>query len=369
MKQDNEQQGGAKPMEGELMQRPDSGALAVIARAEIDSQVATAKQYPRSMQAFKKMALELVSLDEETAESCIYSRPVGKKKDESGKWVQAFAEGMSVRMAEIVGACYGNLRVGARIVEITDRFVRAQGVARDLQTNFESNAEAIESTVDSAGNPYSERMRMVVAKAALAKARRDATFQVVPRALCRSLEIEAKRIAVGDATTLEKRRAAVMSWIGKLGIDVGRVFNALGVKGEADIGLEELTTLTGVKTAIKDGELKVDEAFPPLDGEAPAGATLGTSGLKDKLAKAAPKAGDPKPAAEGAKTAPEAQAPAGAPAPGLTAASPLTAWQKAITAAVTGAEKNAVIAAAQERGMTKADVRALDSQATDELFQ
>ena len=105
-------------------------------------------------------------------------------------------------------------------------------------------------------------MRVVVAKAALAKARRDATFVVVPKALCRPLEERARQIAIGDATTLAKRRAAVMGWIGKLGIDIARVYSALGIAGEEDIGIDQLTTLTGLKTSIKDGEVTVDEAFP-----------------------------------------------------------------------------------------------------------
>lgn len=199
----------------------------------------------------------MATLDEETAASCIYSRPVGK---ENGK--QKFAEGMSIRMAEIVGASYGNLRVGAMLIEQTDRYVKARGFAHDLESNFASTSEVIESTVKRDGTPYDERMRIVIAKAALAKARRDATFQVVPKALCKPVEAEARKVAIGDASTMSARRSAVMSWIGKLGIDTVRVFAAIGVKGEEDIGLDELTTLTGIKTAIKDGEVTVDEAFP-----------------------------------------------------------------------------------------------------------
>jgi hypothetical protein len=235
---------------------PPSSVEALV-RGEIDTQIATAHKYPRSIALFKTRALDMVSLDEDTASSCIYSRPVGKEKG-----VMKYAEGMSVRMAEIVGACYGNLRVGSTIVDMSARYVTARGYAHDLESNYASSSEVVESTVDKAGKPYSERMRVVVAKAALAKARRDATFVVVPKALCKPLEEKARQIAIGDATTLAKRRAAVMSWIGKLGIATERVFAALGIKGEEDIGIDQLTTLTGLKTSIKDGEVTVDEAFP-----------------------------------------------------------------------------------------------------------
>ena len=242
---------------GELVaaDEPVNQSLQQLTKAEIDQQVATAHAYPRSIAKFQKRAMEMVTLDEDTAQSCLYSRPVGGGK---------FAEGMSIRMAEIVGNCYGNLRVSAQLVEMTPRYVKARGYAHDLETNFASASEVIESTVGKDGRPYSERQRIVVAKAAMAKARRDATFSVVPKALCSRLEIEARRVAVGDATTLEKRRNQVMAWIKSLSIDPARVFAALDVKGEADIGIDQLTTLTGIKTAIKDGEVTIDEAFPSL---------------------------------------------------------------------------------------------------------
>jgi len=230
-------------------------AIEAITRAEVDIQIATAHRFPRSMQTFKRRAVEMATLDEDTAASCIYSRPVGGGK---------FAEGLSVRTAEIVGACYGNLRVGAMIVEQTERYVTARGFAHDLESNFASSCEVIESTVKKDGKPYDERMRVVIAKACLAKARRDATFQVVPKALCKPIETAARAVALGDVTTLDKRRDAVMAWVSKLGIDAARVFASLGIIGPDEIGMEQLATLTGLKTAIKDGEVSVDEAFPSL---------------------------------------------------------------------------------------------------------
>ena len=237
-----------------------SSALEAIERASIDMQITTAHKFPRSISRFKDNAIALATIDEETAESCIYRRPVGKGKD--GK--EVYAEGMSVRMAEIVGASYGNLRAAARIVEQTERQVVAQGVAHDLETNFASTSEVIESTVDRYGRPYNERMRIVIAKAALAKARRDAIFQVVPRAIAKPVEYACKDLLFGNQVSITKRRERVMGWIGKLNIDVNRVWNALSIGGLDDVGIEELETLTGLKTAIQNNEVTIDEAFPEL---------------------------------------------------------------------------------------------------------
>lgn len=259
------------------------GALEAITRSEIDIQIATAHRYPRSISLFQKRALEMVGLDEETAASCIYRRPVGK---ENGKPV--YAEGESVRLAEITAACYGNFRSGARIVEQTPEYVKAVGFAHDLETNNASQTEVIESTLKRDGKPYDPRMRIVIAKACIAKARRDATFIVIPKALIKSVTAEARKIAVGDATTLEKRREGVMAWISKLGVPKNRVFLAIGVGGESDIGLSELETLTGIKTALKDGDITLDEAFPEVREEI----KMPVAKSKSAAAKAEPTAGN-----------------------------------------------------------------------------
>ena len=232
-------------------------AVERIEKVALDVQITTAHHYPRSIQLFKNRAMEMVTLDAETAQSCIYRRPVGKKK---GK--MQYAEGKSIRMAEIVGSCFGNLRVGAILVEQTERYVKARGMAHDLESNFAASSEVVESTVTSEGQPYSERMRIVVAKACMAKARRDATFQVVPGALCKTLEDAARKTAIGTTKTIGKRRKIVLDWINKAGIETERVYAALGIKGVEDIGLEELETLTGIKTAIKEGDITIEQAFP-----------------------------------------------------------------------------------------------------------
>jgi hypothetical protein len=234
-------------------------ALESITRGEIDVQIRTAHQFPRSMAQFKKRALDMALIDEETAESCIYVRPVGMK---DGK--QQFAEGLSIRMAEIVAASYGNIRVGSMIIEQTERSVKCRGVAHDLESNFASTSECIEPTIKRDGKPMSEGMRNVIAKACLAKAWRDALFKVVPRALCKPIETETRKLAAGNAQSLAAKRANVQEWINRLGIEPVRVFTALGIKGIDDVTSEMLVMLAGLKTSIKDGEVKIDEAFPEI---------------------------------------------------------------------------------------------------------
>lgn len=232
--------------------------------AHIDMQIKTAHAYPRNMETFKKRALAMVQIDEETAESCIYVRPVGKEKDASGKWVEKFAEGPSIRLAEIVSTSYGNIRVAARIVEQTERYVKCEGVCHDLESNSAGKAEVMESTVKSDGQPYSERQRALMAKVCISKAYRDAVFRVVPRALCKPIMAAAKRIMEGTDKPIIERVKRVQSWLSSKKIEDARVFAALNVKGWADVTQEQLSVLTGLKTSISEGDVTYDEAFPPV---------------------------------------------------------------------------------------------------------
>lgn len=234
-------------------------ALEAITRGEVDTQIRTAKEFPRSMKRFLTSAIDKATSHPEVAESFIYVRPVGKKNG-----VMQYAEGLSVRAAEIVGSSYGNLRVGSMIVEQTERYVITRGYAHDLESNFASTSENKEPTVKADGTPFSEAMRAVVAKASLAKARRDATFQVVPRALCRPIETAARALIAGDAKSLDDRRTAAVQYVQRLNIDLARIWAALGINGEEELTSDHLMTLTGIRNSIKDGDTTIDEAFPKI---------------------------------------------------------------------------------------------------------
>lgn len=239
----------------------NGGSAAELERASIDMQISTAKKYPRSLEKFKQNAVFMATIDEETAASCLYRRPVGKNQD--GK--QNFAEGMSIRMAEIVAANFGNLRVGARIISQTPEQVVAQGVAHDLESNFCSSAEVVEPTIDKYGKPYSERMRVVVAKAALAKAWRDATFKVVPRALAKPVEAAVKNLLFGNAASIEKWRTWAKGFIKSLSIDEKRVYKVLNVEGIDDLRSEHFEILVGIQNALKTNDTDIDSAFPAIE--------------------------------------------------------------------------------------------------------
>lgn len=223
---------------------------------EIDIQISTAHRFPRSLDQFKKRALSMATLDQATAEACHYALP------REGKIIS----GPSIRMAEIISSSYGNIRVAARIVSIDEKFVTVQGAAHDLETNYAATSEVKRRITKKSGQRYGDDMIVVTSNAACAIAIRNAVFMVVPRALFKTIEDEVRRVAGGDEATLPIRRVAALEYFKGLGIVAARVYATLKIKGVDDIDIEMLQVLSGIRTAIKDGEITADEAFSQADG-------------------------------------------------------------------------------------------------------
>lgn len=227
-------------------------------RAEIDMQISTAKRYPRSIANVLRDATEMATIDVETAESCIYHLP------RAGDTIP----GPSIRLAEIVGCAWGNLRYGARIIGEQGDFIVAQGVCHDLEKNTAATVEVQRRIVNKYGKKFNTDMIGVTGMAACSVALRNAILRVVPRSYVNKIYNEARTVAVGDALTLSERRAKVVSYFTQtLGVTMERFLARVGKNGTEDITLEDLEMLTGVKTAIKQGDSKVDEAFPPIEQE------------------------------------------------------------------------------------------------------
>lgn len=251
-----------------------SEALATLSRAEIDSQVATARRYPRSIKKFREDALALATLDEDTASSMLYAIVRGGKR----------IEGPSVRLAEVAGSSWGNLYYGARVVEIGDRTLKAQGVAWDLEKNVKAAIEVTRRITTRQGKRYDDDMITVTGNAASSIALRNAIWKVIPGALIKPIYEAAKAVAIGQGLSMEHRRQRALDWFGKLGIKSDKVFKLLGRRGVEDITVEDLVTLQGLKTAIQDGDTTVDQAF--TDAETPAPMPGATGSKLDALADA-----------------------------------------------------------------------------------
>lgn len=237
----------------------DNHQVALLADAEINRQITTAKRYPRSVSVFRKKTLELVTLSESVATECVYALP------RSGKTI----EGPSIRFAEILQSTWGNIRTGTRVVGEDASFVIAQGACHDLENNNAMTLEIRRRITDKHGRRYNDDMIGVTGSAASSIALRNAILRVIPKALWYDMYVAARKVVAGDFETLPNRREAAIKAFVIYGIKAEQLYVALGVKGKEDIGIEHMITLAGFLNALKDGSAKPDDFFAEyVDGPA-----------------------------------------------------------------------------------------------------
>lgn len=227
-------------------------AYSLIARAEIDTQIATAKAFPRSIKQFIDKALSIATVTEDVAQSCAYALP------RDGKTL----EGPSVRLAEIVVGAYGNVRAGMRVIYNDGKKITAQGICHDLETNTCVTLEVSRRITYKDGRSYNEDMQVVAGNAACAIAFRNAVFKIIPTALIQDVYEKVKEVAKGTAETLPARRAKALDYLSWIKVSKERILLALDIKELEDIDLEKLAILRGMCTLIKNGESTADEVFP-----------------------------------------------------------------------------------------------------------
>lgn len=233
----------------------ESSTIALLNKSEIDQQIATAHKYPRSIKRFRDETLQMVTLNENVAAECIYSLPRG------GKTI----EGPSARFAEVVFSAWGNSRAGARVVNDQGNFVTSQGVFHDLEKNAAITYEVQRRITDKSGKRFSDDMIVVTANAACSVALRNAILKGVPKAFWSDMYEAARATVMGDYKTLANRRADAIKAFQAYGISPEQICATLGVGGVEDIGLENLVTLRGILTSIKEGDTTPEQAFSPQD--------------------------------------------------------------------------------------------------------
>jgi hypothetical protein len=257
----------------------ERSAVEAIERAQIDTQIATAKKYPvhspGMLSQVKAAMLSFATLDEETASGCFYTLPRG------GKAIQ----GPSVRMAEIAISCYGNIRDSVRVIEVVsdgaNPHVLVQAVAHDLERNVAISIEKRRRIVKKKNkNTIDEDDINLAVNACTAIAFRDAAFKVIPLALIKPVVEAAKKVAVGDIKSLAAKRTVVVDRLKQMGATEKRILAVVGCNKIEDISFEYMEILIGLGTALKDGETTLEEAFPEFVEHKP-----GVEGVKDKLKK------------------------------------------------------------------------------------
>ena len=261
-----------------------ASALEALNRSEIDIQISTAKQYPRNVDESLRRIVALGTVNAATADECFYSLRRGKS--DGG---DAAIEGPSVRLAEIVAASWGNLRVASQIVGNDGKFITARGVCHDLETNVAVACEVKRRITDRNGRTYNEDMQVVTGNAAGAIAFRNAVFKVVPKAvISEAIGAIKDSLTASVSSDFESAKQKMFNYFAKLGVTKDMIFWYFEIDGEEEVTPEIVAELRTTVTAIKEKQSTVEELFirPYNDSRETKKATRKAESAADRVAAA-----------------------------------------------------------------------------------
>lgn len=231
-----------------------------VERANVDSQVSTAKQYPRSIKRSIENSIVMATMDTDTAQSCGYALPRGGKP----------ITGPSVHLAKIIVSNWGNTRTEAKVVQITDKQIISRGTCWDLEANVASAFEVRRSIVDRYGKRFSDDMITVTGNAANSIAYRNAVFSVVPKAVVEKVYKAAQKFITGDLSDDEKlikrRTDAINYFNDEWGITEEEVIKLCGKQTVNQIKADEIALMLGMVQSLKDGDTTVEDLLKPVRG-------------------------------------------------------------------------------------------------------
>lgn len=240
-------------MDGEIIEPIGIGVLATIHRVEIDQQVATAKQYPRNVPKIKQELTALVTMDEDTADDCIYALPRGQKH----------IKGPSARFADALISFWGNARSGAFITQVDreNKFVEAIGMFQDVERNVIRQRRVRRPISDKNGRIYNPDMINMTGNAACVIAERNAILNGIPKSLWGPAYEQAFALVAGTTKTLSEKLARAEKAFALQGITMPQVLEKLERQDISKVVPDDIVTMRGMLTALKTGEETVETIF------------------------------------------------------------------------------------------------------------
>ena len=232
-----------------------------IEKANVDVQVATAKQFPRNVTRAIQNSIVMATIDPETAQMMRYALPRGGKP----------ITGPSVHLAKLIVSNWGNVRAEAKVVQITDSQVVSRGTCWDLENNVATAIEVRRNIKGKNGQRFSDDMITVVGNAANSIAFRNAVFSVIPKAVTDKVYRAAQECITGDlsdeAKLLQKRTNCLKFFNDEYGITEEEVIKLCGKQTVNQIKAEEIALMLGIYQSLKDGDTTVEEVMEPIRKE------------------------------------------------------------------------------------------------------
>lgn len=235
----------------------EPGMAASMIGTQLQQLTELARRYPRDPVTVERECIEAATIDPETANSCFYIVPKGRKQ----------VPGMSIRLAEILYQHFGNLWVQTVPSGRDHNYVYIQATAWELERNVCHSAFAARQIRDKDGALFSTDLIQLTIMAGASVAFRNAMFRTVPQPIQLAVYQAATDVARGDAKSLKQRRDSMLDAFLELKVGPERVLASIGVERTADIDLDHLLTLRGYYNAIKVEGMDPGTIFPKIQPE------------------------------------------------------------------------------------------------------
>ena len=226
--------------------------------SSIDKDVITARAFPRDVIKCMKNIELTISMSSEVAASCYYTIPRGKKT----------ITGASIRLAEICSSFWGNMQSGTRVISNNGKSVVVEGWCLDLETNSKVSHEVSRGILTREGTCYTTDMQNMTIAAASAIAFRNAIFKTIPKVFleqalqtARNMAVLTPAVTTSGQEEFEKNRQKMFRVLEHLGVRVANIFTFFGKSSIQEFEVEDMRMISGVRTSIKEGMLKAEEAF------------------------------------------------------------------------------------------------------------
>lgn len=260
----------------EVANRPDESAIATPATLPMsEMQMRLAKENPRDEKRVFQGAIAELEMNPDAAEDQYYSIPYKEKRGEKEITVQV--EGLSIQAAMALARRWGNNANGARIADEREDRVIVQGMFFDYETNVltmrdMSVSKWLKKRDGSMMRLKADRLNMAIL-AGQSKAVRNAILATVPTYLKDAYFATAKHLVVNPPTKagqkaetpaerIEKGKAILVKKYGATKDEVDRLIANWIADSDGHLTEDEiLHRLLGLKNALKDGQVKIEDVM------------------------------------------------------------------------------------------------------------
>ena len=272
-------------------------ADAAAAAREVETRILTAKKWPRSVEKFREDILHSCKRPG-FANIALFTKPVGRERDENGQWVDKEVTDFSIRFIETALQYYGNVHVASKVPFENDKQAKIAVGVLDCQHNTGYMQEAIvpklvERRSVKAGrkshgtriNSYGDEVHLVEATdaefrnafgAERSKLIRDLGKRLLPRDILDEARTQID-LTLADETAKDPDAAKkkVLDKFAAVGVSATDLIAYLKRPLES-LTVKDLQELGKLYNALKEGEVSWAEVVRP-PGPQPAGAQRPTA--------------------------------------------------------------------------------------------